>query len=469
MSNEELWLVESMENYRENENVLEIDTKEQDLKDLLLLKQQQLESMKEKHQAELEFNKMRYQEELNFQKGQYQINARLQEQRHTEQLKIKEETIAQVSKRLYDSRMQLSIAEDKMNSYKQKILALEHQSHKGGSIQEICFVPEGVWSKFTTAIRKHNIEVSEHARDLLSLKFHHLLRIAMARYADENNNASVLYKLIESMETLILTSTKNHLEQTNTISINGEYNSLDLGHMLYCAIDTSTLELLLVKSAPPTGTEVLMADFFASQTDVPDSICVIKKMNQPEIPKDESTSERSTLGHSNNFVYLSMKRMISSLTELPKCPEEYLLAQGKRIKNALDYLHAHGYVHMDVKNTNIVINEKADWFLIDFDATVRVNSRIIKYTKQYYPSPIQEVPAMPELDLFALGVTLVMERMKNTWRENLYVKSQLSFERLYNSVRNPQYFKLPELQDFVEKLLQNWTEIERKRNAICQI
>lgn len=52
---------------------------------------------------------------------------------------------------------------------------------------------------------------------------------------------------------------------------------------------------------------------------------------------------------------------------LDKCPqltEEALLAGGERMVTALNYLHQLGFIHMDVKQSNIFI--RGDWYLGDF-------------------------------------------------------------------------------------------------------
>ncbi|GGZ94676.1 tetratricopeptide repeat protein [Streptomyces echinoruber] len=96
---------------------------------------------------------------------------------------------------------------------------------------------------------------------------------------------------------------------------------------------------------------------------------------------------------------------------------ENLLGHGVRILQALDYLHARGLLHCDVKPLNIIrfAEEGPDGpldrvRLIDFGAvrSRRVTGPVVAYTKAYAPpehDPEHQRPT-PGFDLYGLGMTL---------------------------------------------------------------
>ncbi len=96
---------------------------------------------------------------------------------------------------------------------------------------------------------------------------------------------------------------------------------------------------------------------------------------------------------------------------------ETLLAHGIRVLQALDYLHARGLLHCDVKPLNIIrFREESPAGaldrvrLIDFGAvrTRRDTGPIVAYTRAYAPpeSDPEHVRPTPGFDLYAVGMTL---------------------------------------------------------------
>lgn len=97
---------------------------------------------------------------------------------------------------------------------------------------------------------------------------------------------------------------------------------------------------------------------------------------------------------------------------------EHLLAHGVRILQALDYLHARGLLHCDVKPVNIIRFEEKDSTgardrvrLIDFGSVRSLKEDkgpVTSYTLLYAPPPADGEHARPTagFDLFCLGTTL---------------------------------------------------------------
>ncbi|MET4920947.1 tetratricopeptide repeat protein [Streptomyces sp. PSRA5] len=105
------------------------------------------------------------------------------------------------------------------------------------------------------------------------------------------------------------------------------------------------------------------------------------------------------------------------LTARPSDRLEFLLAHGVRILQALDYLHARGLLHCDVKPLNIIrFKEESSAGprdrvrLIDFGSvrTRKDTGPVTAYTSDYAPpeDDPEHVRPTPGFDLYSLGMTL---------------------------------------------------------------
>lgn len=86
----------------------------------------------------------------------------------------------------------------------------------------------------------------------------------------------------------------------------------------------------------------------------------------------------------------------------------------KQVVDAVAYLHNEGYVHRDIKDENIIVDEVLRVKLIDFGASRRIPSSKSDYIQRFsgtllYTPPellVDSVHRGPEADMWCLGVVL---------------------------------------------------------------
>ncbi len=81
---------------------------------------------------------------------------------------------------------------------------------------------------------------------------------------------------------------------------------------------------------------------------------------------------------------------------------------------ALSYIHSQGFVHMDVKPSNIFLSkrpndpselDKVTFKLGDLGSAVKINNKVKQITPEYSPPEVFLESAKPYFDVFALGMT----------------------------------------------------------------
>jgi serine/threonine protein kinase len=95
--------------------------------------------------------------------------------------------------------------------------------------------------------------------------------------------------------------------------------------------------------------------------------------------------------------------------ELP--PQNEVLRIGRAVAGALDYAHAHGSVHRDVKPANILVAQDGRIFLTDFGLVMHLEQGTTGdiFGSPHYIAPEQarsSALVVPQSDLYGLGVVL---------------------------------------------------------------
>lgn len=122
-------------------------------------------------------------------------------------------------------------------------------------------------------------------------------------------------------------------------------------------------------------------------------------------------------GETNGLFYIVMEYLegetLEAFLERAKvASEEMAIRIGRQVAEALDYLHAQGYVHRDVKTSNIFLTRSGRAVLFDFGTVRRMDEppteQGIYGTPAFLaPELIQpEQPVDGRADLYSLGVVL---------------------------------------------------------------
>lgn len=125
---------------------------------------------------------------------------------------------------------------------------------------------------------------------------------------------------------------------------------------------------------------------------------------------------------SGDISAIIMPRYTCSLAVSARYPHETLLRQGRRLFEALEFIHAKGLVHMDVKADNVFVDTNGDFFLGDFGSCKFIGDEVSSSTNIFYHSNLNGCKAHPKIDLFMFLVMLTIESFpnKNLFQSYLY-------------------------------------------------
>lgn len=117
---------------------------------------------------------------------------------------------------------------------------------------------------------------------------------------------------------------------------------------------------------------------------------------------------------------IKMPWYVGSLSSLPQLTEALIAIGGRRISQALDYMHSKSLVHMDVKTSNILMDHNGDWFLADFGSSTAVGEMVWSFTRGWYPGGLSnDRLADPSIDWGLLFVTLIVLLQKDNLKRLL--------------------------------------------------
>jgi serine/threonine protein kinase len=206
------------------------------------------------------------------------------------------------------------------------------------------------------------------------------------------------------------------------ISVTGLFGGHSESARLFQA-NRVTGELLVIKvpfhSESQKPDEVKVCEELSSILEAPRKAFVPTSVDLVEV---RSLEDVGVFGRRGEFYALVMPRFAGTLAEpLCKYSEETVLGNTLRIVGALECLHDHKYVHMDIKGANIFLDRHGSWYLSDFGSCVKVGEPISSYTQWFYPERLRlgVTPARFLYDWYMLGVALVIQLTGEPWKELL--------------------------------------------------
>ena len=110
---------------------------------------------------------------------------------------------------------------------------------------------------------------------------------------------------------------------------------------------------------------------------------------------------------------LIMPWYTSTLNKHPSNCLDWIALQGRRILNALQYLHSEGYAHMDVKAMNIFVDHANNCFLGDFGSCKPLGKPITSCSISFCWEDVRGQLAHPKYDYFMFLLMMLIECLED--------------------------------------------------------
>jgi hypothetical protein len=114
-------------------------------------------------------------------------------------------------------------------------------------------------------------------------------------------------------------------------------------------------------------------------------------------------------------------RCIATLAELSQLSDAAVVAGMVRLRAGLEFMHAHNFVHCDVKSDNVLVQSDGSWLLFDFGSTTPLGVPITSFTEIFHPTLALGMAATVEVDWQLLFCMLLVEVNKEDWQRVLMV------------------------------------------------
>lgn len=108
-----------------------------------------------------------------------------------------------------------------------------------------------------------------------------------------------------------------------------------------------------------------------------------------------------------------MPWFITTLRSLPSHSLSWFGREGRRLLDALQYIHENNYVHMDVKASNVFIDSDGHWFWGDFGSCKPLGAMVTSSTTQFCFCDPLWMTAHPKYDYFMFLLMLLIETLED--------------------------------------------------------
>ena len=206
-----------------------------------------------------------------------------------------------------------------------------------------------------------------------------------------------------NFQRVVGTETKSHIGRQIGLKINGPVLK-EFSNILSAKDETDNMKLLKVlQIGEGTSRHEITACGFSHRA--------IIAMKHYKIDVETAKVVRSRTGENDVVV---MPWLVCSLNVCPSGDKKWISKQGFLIYDALNYIHSKGFVHADVKASNILVSDKGDWFLSDFGSCTRISETIQSSTDMFYfEDLIFTKKSYPSVDFFMFLVLILLENSVN--------------------------------------------------------
>ncbi len=304
-------------------------------------------------------------------------------------------------------------------------------------------VEQVILEKLLATLRANGCERPNH------VAIGNLFRFHLSELKAYLNNVTVLLDMYRRASDYPATTTRFNISESTGLSLNGPALMMNNPHIISAV--TQIGEFRIVKVIFPGGREIpyaaqqsevdnevecakLFTSLIAERKDLALVPCTVETMDKeafanqlPGESKSETMQKQvsannksetvepqvSANNDGNRFVIhaLIMEQYEGTVGKSPQNFYPHILSQTLRLREAVERIHAEGYVHMDIKPANIFI-KRGLWYLGDY-GSCRSSARkevIISSTPGMYPFKLDKgsIRAEPRYDFYMLGLTLLL-------------------------------------------------------------
>lgn len=270
----------------------------------------------------------------------------------------------------------------------------------------------GVLENFLVSLREMGIS-SPDDRVLDTLVRRFPLQVSLV--ARDPTRALDLYYEIKALPS---TTTTAQVENESQIYLNGPLSAENINILIGSKSDKMPVVVKILVAA--NHTRLTFAQLSAACRKEAE-VCMRLDLLKTTLPFVQS--EVVNIGELNGVSRqaIVMPTYVRTVADSARLWPASLIDGTLRIIQALEHMHGLNLVHMDVKGSNIFIDQGGNWFLGDFGSTRDIGEAVITTTPSFYPTNICGLPAHPKYDWFMLLVTILIELMpkKHEWAKKL--------------------------------------------------